>query len=90
MKGQFDSDKGLHMQTYYASILPYEDCDFLNECKIAHIITPKSEFGHWYDCPTGAIIVAPGDTVAFKVDNREDELILKLKFGERLVSVIDK
>jgi hypothetical protein len=90
MKGQFDSDKGLHMQTFYASINPEEDCDFLNECKIAFTITPKSEFGHWYDAPTGDIIVARGDLVAFTVDKTEDELLLKLKFGERLSEIINK
>jgi len=72
------------MKVYFVLIDPEEDCDFLNACTIKHEITPKSEFGHWFDYPTNAIILSKGDMFTFTIENPEDELILKLKFGNRI------
>ena len=72
------------MKFYFVSINPEEDCDFLNECKIDFAITPSSEFGHWRDYATDAIILNKGDIVTFKIEKSEDELALKLKFGDRI------
>jgi len=72
------------MKAYIVLINPEEDCDFLNQCTIEHDIIPNSEFGFWHDYHTDAIILAKGDMVSFKVEKPEDELVLRLKFGNRI------
>ena len=72
------------MKYFSLSIIPEEDCDFLNETRIKHEVRSKSEFGFWMDWNTNLPILGKGDMATFITEDPEDELLLRLRFGERL------
>lgn len=63
---------------------PAEECDFLNGCECLWDVISRSEFGHFYDYATNLPIISKGDTATFVVSKKEDELALRLRFGDRL------
>lgn len=75
------------MKTFTVSLIPEEDCDFLNRCTIVHEVRSKSQFGFWMDFTTNLPILANGDVAEFITDNSEDELALRLKFGNRITQL---
>lgn len=44
----------------------------------------------WCDASTGAVILIDKEIILFTVDNSEDELLLKLKFTDRIKEYIFK
>jgi hypothetical protein len=63
---------------------PVEECDFLNACESLRDVISKSQFGHFYDYITNCPVIGKGDTATFVVFNPEEELALKLRYGDRL------
>ncbi len=73
------------MRHFRAVILdPAEECDFLNACESLWDVISKSEFGHFYDYATNCPVITKGDTATFVVFKPEEELALRLRYGERL------
>jgi len=64
---------------------PENDVDFLNSTSIVFDIGQPGDSG-WCDGATGARILTTFDKIVFKAD-KEDEAVLSLKFGERLVEL---
>lgn len=74
------------MKLFIVLVHPREDVDFLNSCKIPFEFCDrfsKSDSG-WCDAGSGAVILMDKEQIMFTVDNTEDELILKLKFANRI------
>lgn len=80
------------MKSFLVSINAIEDVDFLNACDIPFDFMDrigKSDSG-WCDVGSNAIILMDKEMILFTVTNSEDELILKLKFINRIKEYISK
>lgn len=80
------------MKSFLVSIRPIEDVDFLNACEIPFDFMDrlgKSDSG-WCDVDSGAVILMDKEIIKFTVDNTEDEVLLKLKFTDRIKEYISK
>jgi hypothetical protein len=73
---------------FLVRIIVDEDIDFLNETSINHKFHTISENDSgWCDFMTGSRILSNNDEFLFYPENKEDETILQLKFGNRLTEV---
>ena len=68
------------MQFIIEQLLPGEDCNFLNSCKIPFDLLYRSELVY-------GRILTKNDQIRFTTDCEKDALVLKLKFGERLKEI---
>ena len=82
---------------YVKSCDPEQDVDFLNATEIEfEITTPFSLDGSrdsgWCDMATGCRILSKYDGIMFATDSKDDEVLLKYKFGNRITeySITDK
>ncbi len=74
------------MKQFLLYIIPSTDSSFLNECKIPFVFLDRlspSDTG-WCDYATGKVILKENELILFSVDNLEEELFLKLTFGDRI------
>lgn len=67
------------------TLIPEKDVDFLNSTSIYFYFPndSKNDSG-WCDASTGARILSPIDSVMFVVGNSEEELTLRLRYGNRI------
>ena len=75
---------------YVKNCIPDEDVDFLNTTEISfEIVTAFSDQNGardsgWCDMATGCRILSKYDGIMFATDSKEDEVLLKYKFGDRI------
>jgi hypothetical protein len=99
MKGQFDSDMGLHLRINMIkrfrllSLIPEIDVEFLNTTHLYYEFDGDLDpyDSGWCDASTGARIVTRNDRITFSIDDvthSEDLLHFKLKFEGRYEEVV--
>jgi len=71
-------------------VSPFEDCDFLNSCKIPFDFMDTSGLVDtgWCDYATNARILSVNDRILFTTESEEQATVLVLKFGDRLLEII--
>lgn len=70
------------------NVEPENDVDFLNQTNIQFSfrnMTPLSTDSGWCDYTTGSRLLSTNDAIIFVAETSEDEVVLKLKFGDRLI-----
>lgn len=64
--------------------IPTDDVDFLNITPIQFEFYGNKNDSGWCDMTTGYRILNASDKIIFFVENNEEEVVLKYKFGDRL------
>lgn len=72
-------------------LIPINDVDFLNICDIPFDFMDKMSISDsgWCDGLTGMRILSVNDRLLFTIRGPDDEAVLRLKFGDRLIEIVN-
>jgi hypothetical protein len=78
------------MKKFLVQVHPAEDVDFLNITEIKfHFLDRLSDTDSgWCDVGSNAVLLRMNELLLFEA-NKEDELLLKIKFGNRITDYIE-
>lgn len=77
-------------QFLLVELIPDDDVDFLNETSIVFDFLGSKNDSGWCDGSTGARIVSKNDKILFSQVTTDSELLLKLKFGDRITEFVEE
>ena len=79
------------IRKFLLMVHPVEDVDFLNETEIKFQFLDRLSItdSGWCDVGSNAVLLRMNELILFEAGDESDELLLKIKFGSRLLEHVE-